>query len=299
MIILEPGSRIVETTLNDCFNAEKPETLEVTAADFDGVMFNVGTKNPGAKNEITISIQWRATEQLLEHGGKQKMEHEYKGLIVEPVSGYDFSIRIDTNSLPATKEQKAELAHQISLMKRHLLGGPLYLISDVLLGKKPYNEFIQIDYHLDETIWMKTSSDRIIIIFSVNFKEKDDLIYGKQFLQEFSRLISGAPVVDVKLGVPPAELPPNVVQSPRGKAEAFVTFVLESRHYTGAARERTVSGIFLFRNYLHYHIKCCKANLHIRMRNRVSALLQVLNRAKQQVEVKKVTAKGKTFTRKQ
>jgi len=296
--LLEPGSRIVESTLLERFIAAgvKPETFEVTTADFDGVMFNVGTKNPNAKNEITISISWRATDQLLKNGARQKMEQEYKGLCVDAVAGYDFSIRVDTNSLPGKPE---DVAKNIALMKRHLLGGPLYQISEVLLAKKPFNELIQIDYHLDETIWLKTSSDRIIVIFSVNFKEKDDLIYGKLFLQEFSRLISGAPVVDVKIGVAPAELPPKVVETARGKAEAFVTFVLESRHYTGASRERTVNGIFLFRNYLHYHIKCCKANLHIHMRIRVSSLLQVLNRAKQVVEVKKVTAKGKTFSRKQ
>ena len=44
----------------------------------------------------------------------------------------------------------------------------------------------------------------------------------------------------------------------------------------------TISNIQLFRDYLHYHIKCSKAYLHSRMRARVAAFLQVLNRAKQE-----------------
>jgi len=44
----------------------------------------------------------------------------------------------------------------------------------------------------------------------------------------------------------------------------------------------TISNIQLFRDYLHYHIKCSKAYLHSRMRARVAAFLRVLNRAKQE-----------------
>ncbi|POG62327.1 hypothetical protein GLOIN_2v634640 [Rhizophagus irregularis DAOM 181602=DAOM 197198] len=36
-------------------------------------------------------------------------------------------------------------------------------------------------------------------------------------------------------------------------------------------REKTISQIQLFRDYLHYHIKCSKAYMHSRMRARVQA----------------------------
>lgn len=39
----------------------------------------------------------------------------------------------------------------------------------------------------------------------------------------------------------------------------------------------------LFRDYLHYHIKCSKAYMHSRMRTRVAEFLKVLNRAKPDV----------------
>jgi hypothetical protein len=54
----------------------------------------------------------------------------------------------------------------------------------------------------------------------------------------------------------------------------------------------TISNIQLFRDYLHYHIKCSKAYLHSRMRARVAAFLRVLNRAKQE----KPETERRTFT---
>jgi actin related protein 2/3 complex subunit 2 len=54
-----------------------------------------------------------------------------------------------------------------------------------------------------------------------------------------------------------------------------------------------------FRNYLHYHIKCSKTYLHMRMRKRVVGWMQVLNRALPDLEGgEKKTAGGKTFVRK-
>ena len=37
--------------------------------------------------------------------------------------------------------------------------------------------------------------------------------------------------------------------------------------------------VFSLRNYMHYHIKCCKGYMHTRMRIRVEDLLKILNRA--------------------
>ena len=51
--------------------------------------------------------------------------------------------------------------------------------------------------------------------------------------------------------------------------------VLFSHHISEANRDKTIDLIQTFRDYLHYHIKCSKAYMHTRMRNRVDSLLQV------------------------
>ena len=61
----------------------------------------------------------------------------------------------------------------------------------------------------------------------------------------------------------------------------YVTFVLFPRHFTNPnIAAGTISHIELFRDYLHYHIKCSKAYMQSRMRHRVSEFQKVLNRAK-------------------
>lgn len=71
-------------------------------------------------------------------------------------------------------------------------------------------------------------------------------------------------------------------------------------HFSADNRERTITSLSTFRNFLHYHIKCAKAYMHIRMRKRVDTLLQVLNRAKPDLvgSTEKKTASGKSFVRK-
>jgi actin related protein 2/3 complex subunit 2 len=67
---------------------------------------------------------------------------------------------------------------------------------------------------------------------------------------------------------------------------------------SGSKKEKTIDNIQTFRNYLHYHIKCSKAYMHTRMRNRVKTFLQVLNRAKTEIgSAEKKTFTGKTFRR--
>ena len=56
--------------------------------------------------------------------------------------------------------------------------------------------------------------------------------------------------------------------------------VLFPRHFSPQTREETISRIQLFRDYLHYHIKCSKAYMHSRMRHRASEFLKILNRAR-------------------
>lgn len=64
----------------------------------------------------------------------------------------------------------------------------------------------------------------------------------------------------------------------------YVTFVLFPRHFANPTiASATISHIQLFRDYLHYHIKCSKAYMHSRMRHRVTEFQKILNRAKTEV----------------
>ena len=79
----------------------------------------------------------------------------------------------------------------------------------------------------------------------------------------------------------------------------LVSALLFARHSGDKVQDQTIDLVHLFRNYLHYHIKCSKTYLHMRMRKRVVGWMQVLNRALPDLEGgEKKTAGGKTFVRK-
>lgn len=89
--------------------------------------------------------------------------------------------------------------------------------------------------------------------------------------------LEGSPVV--LLGKePPVDLGPV----PKAHVELnYITFILFPTHYAGETKqERAISNIVNFRDYFHYHIKCCKTFMHTRIRGKVSDLLKMYNRTK-------------------
>lgn len=163
-----------------------------------------------------------------------------------------------------------------------------------------------IHYRDEEAIYIQAAHDRVTVIFSTVFREETDRIFGKVFLQvsfypslvsrphinrssqEFvdaRRLpqIQNAPQVLFTNRDPPLEI--RHVPGLRASDDiGYVTFVLFPRHFANLhVAAGTISHIQLFRDYLHYHIKCSKAYMQSRMRHRVSEFQKVLNRAKTEV----------------
>jgi len=163
-------------------------------------------------------------------------------------------------------------------------------------------DLISVGYRRSETLYLKkTDGSRYIIIFSMSFQDKDDIIYSDVFLKELQdtrKQLSSAPSVLYSLKEPPLEIA-NAPGLYKGEGQGYVSFVIPIGAPNSARRDQTIDAIMLFRNYLMYHIKCSKAYMHTRMRSRTEALLQVLNRAKmKEKDAEKKTMTGRTFTKK-
>ena len=140
-----------------------------------------------------------------------------------------------------------------------------------------------IPFRSEETMFIKAKSDHVVVIFSTTFKDPDDQVLAKIFLQEFA---------DAKLGA--GHNPPNVLLSKDPPAEIaneptaltgdhvyYLTFVLQNAHIEPKEKaEKSIDLIHTFRTYLHYHIKCSKAYIHQRMRAKTGEFQNILNRAK-------------------
>jgi len=299
MIILDSHNKIIEETLLEKYNnpdtaAGKFESVEMVLADFDGVLFHLATGGESAKNLLTISVSIKCWAELAKCGVDNIMKEHYGSSIIAPESGYSFSIMLDLSKPPA---DIPKYVRDVAMMKRHAMAAPFYkAFADV--ESKTAGSLVEIPYRDDEALYLKSENDRVIVIFSVAFKDQDDVVVAKTFLQEYQdarRTMGNAPAVSYAQKEPPMELK-GAKFIPTGQSNGFVSFVLFGAHIK--KRDSTIDTIIQFRNYLHYHIKCSKAFMHTRMRNRVRTFLQVLNRAKQEpLTTEKKTMGGKTFRR--
>jgi len=298
MILLDYFNRIVLETLQAHIEAaDKRDVLDVVLADFDGVKMHLSNQKPEARNIVTLSISWKCVGGLLKNGGQEDLKAVYGSMVQSSAeNGYDLSIQFDVDNIPGNKEKFPDT---VSLFKRHLFSAPFKKVFQAV-EKNQAHPIVTIDYREDEAIYIKGEPERVTVVFSIMFKERDDQTFAKIFLQEFAdarRTMSNAPSVTFSSKEAPGELK-GVPGVKEGEGHSFVTFVLFANHIKNG--DKTINTIQTFRDYLHYHIKCSKAYLHNRMRLKVEAFLQVLNRAKptDTGAKEKKTAAGKTFVRK-
>ncbi|KAI5868669.1 Arp2/3 complex [Durotheca rogersii] len=313
MLLLDYQNVLIQSVLAERFSGAPPASIDQTVSDFDGVIFHIST--PESKTQILVSIQIRCFKDLVKYGAEQVLQREYGPYVVAAETGYDFSVLVDLENLPAEKEARDELVNKISLLKRNAMAAPFehaysehyklkeaaskYTSEEAPQGVREGGEVMAIHYRDEEAIYVKASHDRVTVIFSTIFREETDRVFGKVFIQEFvdarRRAIQNAPQV-LFMNEPPLELQgvPGVQAS--GGDVGYVTFVLFPRHLTPQRMPDVISHIQTFRDYFHYHIKASKAYIHSRMRRRTADFLQVLRRARPENEEKeRKTASGRTF----
>jgi len=207
--------------------------------------------------------------------------------------------------VPASPEDREAFILSIALFKRNALAAPFESAfksqKQLESSASGQGELMQIHYRDEEAIYVQSSPDRVTVIFSTIFSDETDRIYGKVFLQEFvdarrQPAIQNAPQVLYSNRDPPLEIR-HLSNLRNTEDTGYVTFVLFPQHFTAANAAGTISHIQLFRDYLHYHIKCSKAYMHSRMRYRVAEFQKVLNRAKQEVATtERKTVTGRTMS---
>lgn len=288
--------------------------MDTTVADFDGVLYHISNLN-GDKSKLRISISLKFFKELQSHGADSLLKREYGSFLsVSPEEGYSVSLIYELKDIKA--EERESIICKAGLLKRNCfasvfekyfeyqerLAEELKKDSDSLskITVIPDKRDISvIHYREEETLYVEAKPDRVTVIFSTIFKDEDDVVLGKVFLQEFKegrKASHTSPQVLFSHRDPPSEL--NNTDARVGDNIAYITFVLFPRHTNIKARDNTINLIHMFRDYLHYHIKCSKAYIHSRMRAKTQDFLKVLNRARPEKEkTDKKTMSGKTFVR--
>jgi len=300
MILLEQNNRIIADLFEQKFTAarqgQKPETIDVRFADFDSVTYHISNPN-GDKSKIMLSICLKYYKDLQEHGIDSLLRREYGELLMSDAeSGYNVSLLYDLSTLSGTDEYFATLIDKASHLKRNCFASVFEKYFEFQEMKREGEQRAVVNYRDDETMYIEAKADRVTVIFSTIFKDPDDVVIGKVFLQEFRegrRASQTAPQVLYSVGEPPLEL--RATDARVGDNIGYITFVLFPRHTNRKVRDNTINLIHTFRDYLHYHIKCSKAYIHSRMRAKTTDFLKVLNRARPAIRQEKKTITGRSF----
>uniref|UniRef100_A0A0N5AG85 Arp2/3 complex 34 kDa subunit n=1 Tax=Syphacia muris TaxID=451379 RepID=A0A0N5AG85_9BILA len=283
MIILDQYnlnvSEFLELKFSQAKQGAKAESVDVRIADFDGVIYYI-TNPDGNRSIIRVNIALKFYKELQEHGADELLKRVYGEYLCEPSPGYNAAVQFDLTALP---DDYSSLVSKTALLKRNCFASVFEKYFDFQVNKEEGQKKAIIHYREDETLYIEAKADRVTIIFSTIFRDPDDIIIGKVFLQEFRegrKASQTAPQVLYNVGEPPMELRDH--QDARvGDNVGYITFVLTPRHTSKDARDNTIDMIHTFRDYLHYHIKCSKvAYLHARMRAKTQDFLKVLNRAR-------------------
>jgi len=281
MILLEVNNRIVEETLTvkikNALSEQKPESVLVTVADFDGVLYRISNPKED-KTKVNVSISLKFYKELQEHGADDVLKREYGDLLVAADEGFDVTVQIDLSNIPDNWE---EIVKKCGLLKRNCFAAVFEKYFEFQEKEEVGQQRAVINYRDDETMYVEAKSDRVTVIFSTIFKDASDIILSEVFMREFKegrKASATAPTVLFNNKEPPEDLKSTDART--GEGVGYITFVLFPRHTKADTRDNTIDLIHLFRDYLHYHLKCSKAYIHSRMRAKTSDFLKVLNRAK-------------------
>jgi len=320
MLKIEQHSSILEEAMGSRLLEGKREACELSISDFDDCQFKLVVQ-PGAEAVMTLHIHVPCYDTLKTYF-QTTLDEVYAGMATEPETGFLLALKVDCDAA----EDKEATLRKLVFVKRNLLGAPLTAALQALQDGTA-KDFAPVEVH-----WRKTESmflstgpdpanpssnyDRVTVIFSVDFPEEADRCYCRNFLQQLQdvqRKVNNAPPITFSEPfAPPLEIRDKV--NDKAELVGYISFTLFITHCKTPERlEKTVNMLVGFRNYLHFHIKAAKTNLHMRMRyvlfafcltsrrrSKVNHWKQVLNRAIQTSQEKKEmkTSKGKTFTRK-
>merc|ERR1711874_109455 len=211
-------------------------------------------------------------------GAEGVLQREYGSMLVEPEDGFDATVQVDLSNIP---EDWEEMVKKCGRLKRNCFASVFEKYFEFQERGEEGQSQAVIHYRDDETMYVEAKADRVTVIFSTIFKDASDIILSEVFMREFRegrKAKATAPTVLFSNKEPPLGLKDTDART--GEGVGYITFVLFPRHTAAQTRDNTIDLIHLFRDYLHYHLKCSKAYIHSRMRAKTSEFLKVLNRAK-------------------
>jgi hypothetical protein len=177
-----------------------------------------------------------------------------------------------------------------SQLRTILLQAPIFHVFESFLKNPASVPSLRIPYRPKESMYVfGYKGQSVMVVLSILVTNPEDRLFMRNALQAFqdvrktNRATAQGPAFEFSPGKAPADIPADIaLGEPREGGDYYwCTFGLSKSHFDKRQRmETTVRQLGDFRNYVNYHVNCMRSVLHLKMRQRVAASLQVLNRAK-------------------
>jgi hypothetical protein len=177
--------------------------------EFDGVQISIKSEKSG---EVKVDLKCLGGAAIRENGADETMARLYEGEYSSEGDG-DCRLSFDMSSLPETqkpkkdstdeereaihtanreaKEKRAEAATHISerwsYIKRDFIGAPILRALEALKDGSCSSDLnCDIPYRAKEWYWVRSTADKVTVIFSVHFDNKVDESLAKIMLYEMA-----------------------------------------------------------------------------------------------------------------
>lgn len=126
----------------------KAESIDITVADFDGVLFHISNIN-GDKTKIRTSISLKFFKQLQEHGAHELLKREYGSYMIDTEDGFNVSLALDLDNIP---EDWENLVKKFGLLKRNCFASVFEKYFDFQERGEEGHKRAVINYRNEETL---------------------------------------------------------------------------------------------------------------------------------------------------
>ncbi|KAL2651725.1 hypothetical protein R1flu_019853 [Riccia fluitans] len=303
MILLPGASRVLQQVLlSRLRSTEKPTEVDFHLTEFDDVRYHIKASAKEPKQVLlSICLPPPPPSTVLVAGLPFGAIEAVKGtfgavsqVVDPPENDYHLTLNVDIWSFPTDEALADQLITKLASLRSVVLGAPLREILKHLATKTvapDADSLIALMHRPKEAYFIVPQAEKVTVVFPMRFKDNNDVILGTSFLQEFMEARRS----------PGLSTAPPCVWSPKAPAEIMKDKKEEEPNAGwvsfGEKLDKLVWILSTFYAYVSYHIKCSKGFMHTRMRRRVETLIQVLNRAKPEVEKERKSMSGRSFKR--
>ncbi|KAJ0970428.1 hypothetical protein J5N97_023305 [Dioscorea zingiberensis] len=292
-----------------CFNRASPALVEILSRllsaerqidadhcfyEFGSVKYHVQALASEPQNiYLSVLTPPLSPEFLLTNSLPNYLLHDIKNMysdiveiIIPPKEGFLLTMRLAVAKFPDHEENRRKMITEISSIQAVILSLQL---KDMLwnLGSQDKTNGIckpiQLVYHPREPFFVVRMIEKITAIFPMRFKDNSDVVIATSFFQE---------LMDVGYSVSCAKAPhctwsPIPPQELRGESfqhlttnGGFVSFDIFPQHVKGAKEDKTVWILLNFYAYVKHYVKCTRAFIQRKMRQRLESMVEVIRKAR-------------------